>query len=97
MVKNDLGLWPTQPNAFEKRARKLAGEAYDAALEARAAFDVSHFEYWRGIVDGVQRLLDDGTETPLLKELNGYSETLRNVGPAYLGAAYGWGWFNDRV
>ena len=80
MAKSTLGSWATQPDVLVERARKLAGEAYDAALEARMAFDVPQFEYWRGIVDGIQSLLDDGTETLLLKELNGYSATLRDTG-----------------
>ncbi len=77
MAKNALGSWASQPDVVEERARKLAGEAYDLALEARRVGHELQFEYWRGVVEGIQGLVDDGTDTPLLKELYGYSKMLQ--------------------
>jgi hypothetical protein len=79
-IKPMLGSWARQPQIVEERARKLANEAYDLALEARNAFDPHKFEYWRGVVDGIQGLLSDLTHDPLTRELNGLSMTLRDLG-----------------
>ena len=81
MAKSDLGSWDTPPDVVKERARKLVGEASDRAGEARDASDVSQFEYWRGVVDGIQSLLDNGSDSQLLKDLTAYSVTLRNLGP----------------
>lgn len=79
-MKPKLGSWARQPQIVEQRARKFSNEAYDLALEARNASDPPKFEYWRGVVDGIGMLLSDGSDDPLLRELNGLSMTLRDLG-----------------
>ena len=72
-----LGSWAAQPAVVEERAFKLAEEAFNLAVSSVG--DPPIFAYWRGIVDGIQNLLDDGTDSPLLMKLNGLSQTLRDL------------------
>ena len=66
-------------STLEKRARKLGVAAHGYALIGLEEDDVGEYEYYCGVLNGIRELLDDGTETPLLKELHALA---RNLSPA---------------
>ncbi len=70
---------PMAKSTLEERARKLAGEAYGYADSGFCENNEGKFEYHLGVLDGIRKLLDDGVETPLLKDLNDLARKLRPI------------------
>ncbi len=67
---------PMAKSTLEERARKLAHAAHGYALACHYEDDEGEYRYYSGVLEGILELLDDGTETPLLRELRALARDL---------------------